>query len=112
MAGGTEDMTKADALQNTFEALRVHRMTQGEPPTVTINCGDAGRVEIVSGWSKSSINAGAQIVFLVIPDSDETAAILPTAKTIYWGEVAFVVWGKIEPPTEPGGYWLLPVKEA
>jgi hypothetical protein len=104
-------MTKAEALQNTFETLRVHRMTQGEPPTITINCGDAGKAEIITGWSKSSVNT-TQTVFLVIPDSDETAAMMPSAKTIYWGEVVFVVRGQIEPPTEPGGYWLLPVREA
>lgn len=86
-------------------------MTQGEPPTITINCGDAGKAEIVTGWSKSSVNTD-QMVFLVIPNSAEVAAIMPSAKTIYWGEAAFVVRGQIQPPAEPGGYWLLPVKEA
>lgn len=105
-------ISKADALLNTFEALRVHRMTQGEPPTIIVNCGDAGKVEIVSGWSKSSINGKAQTVFLIIPSADEIAAILPSAKVIYWGETAFVVRGEIEPPKEAGGYWLLPVREA
>lgn len=104
-------MTKADALLNTFEALRVHRMTQGEPPTIIVNCGDAVNLEIVSGWSKSSINNKAQTVFLIIPSSNEIAAILPTVKTIFWGETAFVVRGEIEPPKELGSYWLLPVRE-
>lgn len=106
-------MTKADALLNTFETLRVHRMIhQSEPPSITIKYGDLEKVEIVSGWSKSSINNKQQTVFLVIPQSEEVAAILPSAKVIYWGETAFVVRGQIEPPNEPGGYWLLPVREA
>lgn len=106
-------ISKADAIFSAMEALRVHRMIhQHEPASIRIRCGEAGAVECVAGWSKSSVNNKTQTVFLVIPQSDSVAALLPSAQVIEWGETEFVVRGEIEAPKEPGSYWLLPVREA
>jgi hypothetical protein len=113
MARGVEDMiSKAEALLNTFETLRVHRMIhKHEPAFIRVRCGDAGVVEIDSGWSKSATQGGRFPAFLILPQSDDVAAKLPSARLVEWGELNFIVT-KCTAPTEPGSYWTLAVRGA
>lgn len=105
-------MTKADALLNTFETLRVHRMIhKNEPASIRIRCGDAGVVECVTGWSKSATHNNTRTVFLILPQSDDVAAKLPHAQAVEWGEIEFSVTG-CTAPTEPGSYWMLAARES
>ncbi len=105
-------MTKADAVMNALEALRVHRMIHlGHPPSIRVRCGASGVVECVSGWSKSAINNNTQPVFLVVPQSEDVAAMLADAEAVEWGEAEFAVTSR-KTPEEAGSYWMLTVREA
>jgi len=103
-------MTRAEAFLNVTDALTTLRALNGAPSTIFIMCGDA-KIECSRGWSKSSIHNGAQVVFLVCDDPSRNE-LLPNVRLIHYGKQAFVVSGEIKPSAEPGGYWLLPVKEA
>lgn len=112
MAGGVEDMTKSEALQNAMDALTASRGLQGEPMQIRIDCGEETPLVCFRSWSRSTINNGSQVVFLVVAVSPEYAAALPNAKVIHYGKTVYVISGVIEPPKDDDGYWLLPVREA
>lgn len=104
-------MTKAEALRNVTDTLTAQRAALGAPRVIVLGCADGHQVFCSSGWSKSSINNGSQVVFLIIEETTY-AKLIPNVKSITYGAAMFAVSGAIEPPKEPGGYWLLPVKEA
>lgn len=105
-------LSKANALYNTFEALRLNRVIhQGHPPSIRVHCGAAGVIECRSGWSKSATHNNTRQVFLILSQSDDVDAKLPHAQSIEWGETVFPVTERV-PPEEAGSYWLLAIKEA
>ena len=105
-------MTKSEALQNVLDTLTGFRASQGAPSTIKIDCGGESPITLAQGWSKSAINNNTQIVFLVIPKDLEDELELSNALFVRYGETVFFVSGDIVPPTEDGGYWMLPVRES
>ena len=110
-------MTKAEALQNVMDTLTGFRASQGAPSEIRIRRGDQS-LTIRHGWSKSHINNGTQIVFLIAapfftfpsngyPNNGNLGII----ERVDYGDQSFLVSGDIVPPTEERGYWLLPVRE-
>ena len=105
-------MTKADALWNTLEALRVSRMIHEQAPgEIVLHCdGDATFVAVPAGWSKSATHNRTRSVFLILPQSSAIESALPLTTRIQYGEAEFDVTD-CKPPEEPGSYWTLAIKE-
>lgn len=101
-------MTEAEALQNTFAAIQgLRTLKQGAPREIALIDDDKVWTLVHFGyWSKSSINNGAQVLFLVLQNdlSDEQ---IEASHTIQHGNELWKITERKSPADLKKAYWQL-----
>lgn len=103
-------MTELEAYRNTFAAIQgLRSFRQGEPKEIALIDRDSTWLLIgAGGWSKTSINGAAEIVFLILSDL-VTVEQIEEAKTIRFGDQIWEVTGRKSPDQTEKPYWQLSV---
>lgn len=106
-------MTEREALQNVFSTMGQSRFIHtGAPREIELFDAEGKMLAALplGYWSKSSINIGAQVLFLILAETDADSH-LETATRIQHGAEQWVIQpGRKSPAETQKAYWQLPVQ--
>lgn len=108
-------MTEIELYKNTFAAIQgLRSLRQDAPREIELLDGDVEVRRTLAKvnfgyWSKSSINNGSEVVFMVLENA-EMAASIESAEAVQHGNDLWKITSRKSPAQTQKSYWLLSVE--
>lgn len=103
-------MTEVELYKSTFTAIQELRaFRQGAPREIVLIGANENCSIGIGDWSKSSINNGSEVVFMVLRDV-AMAASIESAEAVQHGNDLWKITRRRNPAETQKPYWLLSVE--